>query len=370
MNGSEPAEHLGDGGPRRVVCVLKIFPKLSETFIVNELAELTRRGIELRILSLLPPREEPRHELVAEAGLEPLVYYEPDRFSSLIEEFRPQLLHAHFATESCDVARELSIRHRVPFTFTSHGYDIYRKPPPDYAARAAAAQAVITVSKANADYIARVFAVPPAKIKVIPCGVDLEKFKPEPLSGNGRPPSIVCVARQAAVKNLGVLLRSCALLRQRGRSFRCVLVGDGPCHAELEALRVELRLCDVLSLVGAREHSAVLRYWQQAAIGVLTSNSEGMPVSLMEAAACGVPVVATAVGGVSELVEDGETGLLAPAGDVAGITDRLERLLSNEELRIQMGVAARKRAEDRFSLTRQVDSLLQIWSEIPGEARP
>ncbi len=364
MNHSEPPALQANAIPQRIGCVLKIFPKLSETFIVNELAELTRRGIEVRILSLLPPREELCHEVFAEAGLERLVCYESSSFSSIVERFRPQLLHAHFATESCAAARELALRHGVPFTFTSHGYDIYRKPPRDYAARAAAAQAVITVSKANADYISRAFAVPSAKIKVIPCGVDLQKFKPARPSSNAGWPLIVCVARQVAVKNLAVLLRSCALLRRRGRPFRCVLVGDGPCRADLEALREDLGLGDVLRFAGSLEHSAVLRYWQQAAVGVLTSNSEGMPVSLMEAAACGVPVVATAVGGVPELVEDEMTGLLTPPGDIEGVAVRLERLLCDGDLRSRMGVAARKRAEDRFSLTKQVDSLLEVWSAV------
>src|ERR1043166_7524874 len=83
---------------RRILYVLKIFPKLSETFIVEELAELRRRGIEVRILSLQPPRAELRHDLVASAGLEALVCYEPKRFLEVVKGFRLQLLHAHFAT--------------------------------------------------------------------------------------------------------------------------------------------------------------------------------------------------------------------------------------------------------------------------------
>src|SRR5436309_11992911 len=86
--------------PRRVAYVLKIFPKLSETFIAGELAELKRRGIELRILSLLPPREELQHDIIADAGLDKLTIYGEENFSSALKEFKPQLLHAHFATES------------------------------------------------------------------------------------------------------------------------------------------------------------------------------------------------------------------------------------------------------------------------------
>jgi glycosyltransferase involved in cell wall biosynthesis len=113
----------------------------------------------------------------------------------------------------------------------------------------------------------------------------------------------------------------------------------------------------------------VRQLWQQASVGVLASKSEGMPVSLMEAAACGVPVVATAVGGVPELVIDGETGILVPA-DVDKMTAALGWLLTDRALADRMGRAARRRAEEHFSVTRQVDRLLELWSAIlkPGVA--
>src|SRR3990172_8924427 len=104
---------------QRIVYVLHIFPKLSETFVAGELAELRRRGVELRILSLLPPRAELQHEIVSRAGLSELPTYEADRFDAVIREFRPQLLHAHFATEATAKARELAARYQLPFTFTA-----------------------------------------------------------------------------------------------------------------------------------------------------------------------------------------------------------------------------------------------------------
>src|SRR6059036_2019552 len=93
---------------RRIGYVLKIFPKLSETFIAEELVELRRRGIELRILSLEPPRGGLRHEIVTSAGLEQITSYEPKDFLGVLKEFRPQLLHAHFATAATATAIELA----------------------------------------------------------------------------------------------------------------------------------------------------------------------------------------------------------------------------------------------------------------------
>src|SRR5438045_2807000 len=224
--------------PQRIVYVLKVFPKISETFIAEELAELRRRGIELRILSLLPARTGLRHDIIASAGLEELTSYEPKDFSSIVQEFNPQLLHAHFATEATAMAIELATEHQLPFTFTAHGYDIHRKAPSDFSARAAAAKAVVTVSRANADYIGRTFGVPASHIRIIPCGVDTERFEPS-RANDSTPgtPLIVCVARQVPVKNLGLLLDACSLLAKRGTNFHCVLVGDGPCRGELEEKR-------------------------------------------------------------------------------------------------------------------------------------
>ena len=180
------------------------------------------------------------------------------------------------------------------------------------------------------------------------------------------PPHVVCVARLRPVKNLGLLLEACAALRSRGVEFRCVLVGDGPCRDDLEAAQARLGLSRVVEMVGAAEQAEVLAWWRRATIAALTSTSEGMPVCLMEAAACGVPAVATAVGGVPELVENNLTGLLTPSDDAQALAAALERLLRDHELVARMGMAARRRVEERFSIRRQVDCLLALWTEVVG----
>ena len=290
--------------PLRLVYVLHIFPKLSETFVAGELAELRRRGVELRILSLLPPREVLQHEIIRRAGLTELTTYDVSKFADVIREFKPHLLHAHFATEATAKARELSKLTGVPYTFTAHGYDIHRKPPADFRDRALLARAVVTVSDANADYIAHQFQVPRDHLRVIPCGVNTDEFAPAalPIAVADNPALwLVCVARHVAVKNLGLLLDACAELRRRGVEFRCAMIGDGPLGDELLAKRDELKLQSLVTLPGALDQAEVLKWWQRAAVGVLSSQNEGMPVCLMEAAACGVPVVAPSVGGIPEL---------------------------------------------------------------------
>lgn len=351
--------------PLRIAYIVHMFPKVSETFIAHELAELRRRGVEVRVLSLLPPREELRHDFIAASGLDELVSYDPAGFDGILADFKPDVLHAHFATEPTAAARELSARHGIPFTFTAHGYDIRRKPPADFAARAAAAECVVTVSEANVQWITERHGVPRERLRIIPCGVDTEKFCPRPAGGGeGADPLLVCVARHVAVKNLGLLLEACALLHRQGVKFRCVSVGDGPLSGELKARRTALGLDAVVEFTGALTQEEVLPWWQRADVAVLTSENEGMPVCLMEAAACGVPAVATSVGGIPELVADGITGLLAPANDAAGLASALRGLIENPARAAEMGLAARQRAMERFSLARQVDSLLALWKEV------
>ena len=373
--------------PKRIAYVLNIFPKISETFIAGELAELRRRGVELRILSLQPPRQEPQHEIIRRARLDRLVEYDASKFADVVRAFQPELLHAHFAREATAKARELSGLTGIPFTFTAHGYDIHRKPPPDFRERALAARAVVTVSQANKEYIEQTFGVARQHVHVIPCGVDTERFCPG-TGSRGRESAefprdqshrrltsaatllVVCVARHVAVKNLGLLLDACALLRDRGVKFRCVMVGDGPLRAELEAKRGNLGLQEIVEVPGAAEQGEVLRWWQRASVGVLTSDNEGMPVSLMEAAACGVPVVATRVGGIPELVVDGVTGLLSSPGDATAFASVLERILGDAPLRERMSVAARQRAVEQFSVARQVEVLLSLWDNVlPASCR-
>jgi colanic acid/amylovoran biosynthesis glycosyltransferase len=352
---------------RRVAYVLRTFPRLSETFVAGEAAEVLRRGIDVSILSLDRSDEGLMHAIVGEAGLADRTVYGAERFLPALREFRPDLLHAHFATQGTAEARRLASVLDVPFTFTAHRYDIYAKAPVDLADRIDAAAAVVTVSRANVRHLTRTYAVSPGKLHVIPCGVDVRRFRPSPRRVS--PPLVVCVARLKPIKNHTLLLEACALLAARGVPFRCVLVGDGPARPEVEKTRDRLGLGEIVELVGPAEHGEVLRWWQRASAAVLTSEYEGMPVCLMEAAACGVPVVATAVGGVPELIEDGVTGLLAPAGDAAAVAERLECLLVDPVLAARLGAEARKRAEQELSVSRQVDRLLGVWNGVLAQAQ-
>lgn len=350
----------------RIAYVVDGFPKVSQTFIAGEVAELLRRGIDVRILSLRDGESGAVHGLAADADLLDRTIYEPRDFERVLRDLRPQVIHAHFARKATAKARSLAAGLGVPYTFTAHSYDIWRRPPPDLAERAAAAAAVITVSQATAAHLANELDVERDRIHVINCGIDVGRFTPRPAAAD--PPWIVAVARLHPSKNLGLLLEAVASLVAQGIQVRVAVVGDGDERDALLRTRNDLGLEEIVHFTGMATQDEVLDWWHRAAIGALSSNVEGMPVALMEAAACGVPVVVTDAGGVAELVDDAVTGFVVPRGDVTAFTDRLVRLVGDPDLRARMAGAARRRAEEHCSVVGQVGKLVDVWERaLEGE---
>lgn len=347
--------------PTRVAYVVRAFPRTSGRCVAAELAELRRRGIEVRVLSLETPEEPVFHAIVA-AGLVKCTTYEAQSFAAVLDAFRPDVVHAHLGTEPAGIACSLACALRRPFTFTAHGCDACGCPAVDLGIRARDAAAVVTVSEVDRHDLDVTHGVAADRVHVIPCGVDTEWFTPGIDAIN--PPLVVCVAPLRESKRLDVLFRACALLRDSRTRFRCVIVGDGPERDALERLRRQLRLETLVELSGLADPDAVRLWWQRASIAALSSQSEDMPVSLMEAAACGVPAVAPAVGGIPELIVDGVTGFVTPPLDSAALADALRRLITDVPLRLRMRAAARERAECHFSRVIHVDRLLAMWSSI------
>ncbi len=348
--------------PTRIAYVLKVFPKLSETFVSREIAEIKKRGISICILAMNGPDGAVVHDIVAEADLEKETVYGVEHFSEALARFKPDLIHAHFATEATAEAISLASKYKCPLTFTAHGYDIYRRPPADFQERAKKAAAVITVSEANRAYIADTFKVPDHKLRTIASGVDTSLFQAK--QQKNKLPRVVCVARLVPVKNLGLLLSACKILKTQGIAFQCIIVGEGRSRKDLEIMQRQLHLEETVVFTGAADSRQVLAWWQEAKVAVLSSHSEGMPVSLLEAASCGVPIVATAVGGIPELVETGKTGMLVPPDKAPDLAEAIKVLLLNPEQARQMGLAARKKIEQRFSIQHQGDQLLLLWTDI------
>jgi glycosyltransferase involved in cell wall biosynthesis len=218
---------------------------------------------------------------------------------------------------------------------------------------------------------------PPERVVWIPNGVDVSRFHPpdptgRPLHRLGVPsangPSLLFVGRLHAQKNLPILLHAAAELRQQWPRLRVILVGDGPERGSLGRLVTDLGLGDMVRFVG--EVNDVLTYLHGADLFVHPSRSEGMPGALLEAMACGLPCVATRIGGTVDVMRDGEEGLLVPAGDVRALRGAIGRLLEDPALARRLGRQARATVEARFSMAHVAQQYRALYKALVGGQGP
>jgi colanic acid/amylovoran biosynthesis glycosyltransferase len=379
--------------------VLKRFPRLSETFIVNEVLALERLGIPVEIFSLREPRAEPRHEMLR--ALRAPVTYLPDKtalaactvregnwqgpgreraLSELLADPRAEEdtlvdlqasalallaarrgvthLHAHFGTGATRVAMLASRLSGLPYSFTAHAKDIYHEDV-DQAALAekiSGARFVITVSDFNRRHLAQRFG-PALSRRVVRLynGLDLERFTSDP-GAAPEPCLVLAVGRLVEKKGFAYLLQACALLRDRRIPVRCLIVGDGPERdALVERIRV-LALEPIVTLAGAQPQEHLLETMRRAAVLALpcvvsaNGDRDGLPTVLLEALALGLPTVSTTLPGIEEIIPDRGTGRLVPPGDSAALADAIGEILQAPDLRQRLAKSGRARAEELFDI--------------------
>lgn len=191
---------------------------------------------------------------------------------------------------------------------------------------------------------------------VIPNAVDVASTPAAAL--DGRPPRVISVGRMKEPKDFVALVHALARIRS---PYRAVFVGDGPDRPLVEAAIATAGVGDRIELLGERDDVAAQLAGSDTF--VLSSRSEGMPMSVLEAMAAGLPVVASAVGGVPELVADGETGLLVPPDDCDALADALDRVLADASTRRAYGEAGRRRARAGFDVGGFRDAHLAVYAE-------
>ena len=405
--------------------VLKMYPRFSETFIVSEILELERRGIPLAIVSLKKPNDGRFHEDLARvrAG----VTYLPERAvghplryarahlralrrdpGSYLGSLRLALrhlpaswrgfvraplvaeaaaargctrLHAHFASLPAITAMFAARLLGVPFTFTAHAKDIYHE---DRSERLLArllreAERVVTVSEFNRRHLRAVGGeeLPADRIALVYNHVDARAFTPSPRDATpGATPTILAVGRLVEKKGFADLIDACAMLADGGVAFRCRIVGTGPLAAALAARIHERGVADRVRLEGPRPRGEIARLLGEATLLAAPcviggdGNRDGLPTVILEAMACGIPVVSTRVTGIPEAVVDGVTGRIVDPGDVPALAGALAALLSDPAACASMGRAARERVLERFDVRRSMDALGEVFSgRCPGTAR-
>lgn len=393
----------GTSQPLKLLYILEIFSEISETFILFEMMGVQAQGVDMRIVSLFKPKPGNQHR-ESEAFL-PLTLYLGDiplykQYIALLTIFlqspirllkftkylygiekyvrdtRNRLLqvcylsvkaqyekidhiHAHFANPATSYAMWIHMLTNIPFTFYSHGYDIFYAFPKDMRLKTELAQKHFTVSQQAVEYIQKKIGNCDGKIEALYSGIDTDFFTFN--ADQDRDNVLLHVARLHPVKGQQYLIHACWLLRNRGLDFKCLIIGEGDQRPKLEKLILELNLQETCQLLGSKTREEILPYYQHAKVFVLTSISEGLGNVLTEALACGLPVVGPRVGGIPEIIVDGKTGYLFEAGNVEEIADKILSLWNDPRQRAEFAQNGRKLIEENFDYRRQSEKMVAAW---------
>jgi glycosyltransferase involved in cell wall biosynthesis len=407
--------------PLRVAYVMSRFPKLSETFVLRELLAVEALGVAVDVYPLVRHREPLVHPeaepLVDRARYLPFLSLAILRSNLAVLRTRPRAwlgalwavvrgnwgsanllvgglgvflkvvhaarlmeadgvdhVHCHFATHPALAGFLVHRLTGIPYSFTAHGSDIHvdrhmlRQ-------KVEEAAVVVPISEFNREVILRECDRAQApKLVVVHCGVDTQVLRPRPSRAAG-PLTVVCVGTLHEVKGQRHLVEACRLLATRGVDVRCRLVGDGEDRAMLEGAIVQAGLEGRVELAGALTRDQVAA--ELAAADVLVAPSvptkqgrrEGIPVVLMEAMSSGLPVVASRISGIPELVEDGVSGLLAPPGDAQALATALRRLADDPGLRGRLGAEGRRTVQEGFDVERSAEQLIERFAASARERR-
>lgn len=403
--------------PPRVAYLLSRFPKLSETFVIMEIVALRRQGFDIRIYPFIEERGAVAHAevpalmeavrripppaalrvLLAQlqwAASRPRAYLgvwvtvvrelwrSPGQlaraaltvprsawFARDMRRNGVEHIHAHFANHPAAGALVIGRLSGIPYSFTAHAHDLFVDRSM-LCAKIDESAFTVTISEYNRRLMLRECPRADEKVHVIHCGVETSLFAPaERPIRSSEPVGLVCIGTLEPKKGQSHLVEACALLRDRGVRVTCTLIGDGPDRESLDGLIAARDVGNVVRIAGALPRSEVARALASADIAVLPSiqlpsgRMEGIPVSLMEAMASGLPVVSTRISGIPELVEDGDNGLLVEPGDAAALADALQSLAEDRDLRGAMGQRGRRTVQEGFDLDRCAAQLAAAVTE-------
>ncbi len=404
-----------DEKPYCIAYLGRILPVLSETFVVREIAALRSLGARIKPFSLYPPEARVAHPEAPALAREVTVLYRPvnplfwlahlffllrypRRYWHCLVRYAlrapepwrnrrrclaflamapytawhlrragVQHLHAHFANAPASLALPAAYLAGISFSFTAHAYDLFIDQlllP----AKLEAAAFVASISRFNLGFLQQQFpsAAARARLELVRNGIDPERFRPAPHPA-GTPPLVLAVGRLVETKGFHVLVAACARLRQEGRDCRCLIVGEGPEEERLQKLVADLGLDDRVELPGRLQPEALLPIFRSADLLAMPScvrqhDQDGIPTVLIEALAMEIPVVATRVSGIPELVRDGATGLLVDPDDPAALAAALARLLADPGLSRRLAAAGRELVVAEFNSQRSAARLLELFA--------
>jgi glycosyltransferase involved in cell wall biosynthesis len=398
----------------RLAYLLKKFPRLSETFILNELLAQERLGRELHIFSRRAPDDEPRHPELARLratveNLPPKSEIDPwemlvgdgpgaddllSKLGPVVREARtwghsrtPSLLvealhvlkrtkelgiehvHVHFATDSAVVAMLMRKLGGPSYSITAHAKDIYRETVDfrflDVLVKNSAF--VVTVCDANRQWMGeRLSKEAMAKVRKLYNGIDLVNFRAD---GSPRDTNhVLGVGRLVEKKGWLILVEALTLLLKKGVKLEANFIGDGEEKARIEALIAERGVGAHVKMLGPRDQAEVRRYMSRATMMVQPclvgndGNRDALPTVLVESLAMGLPSISTPVTGIPEILDQGRCGVLVPENDVQATANAIEALLKDRARQQRIAEEGRKRAEDVFD-AEKTSRILSGWFE-------
>ena len=381
------------------------FPSFGQTFCYREVAELARQGITPPIFSIRNPKDEPPQDW--DARIAKRVHYLPEerellddvRRASKNRKLTPEIVaaldewgrrtdflrlyqavyvglrlqemgighvHAHFMGMAARTAFWIHKFFPLTFSFTAHANDIFA--PRNFEVGldklVDTARIIVTVSDYAKKFLQERIPERAARIRRIYNGLNLAEFGRAVFSS--APPLILAVGRLIAKKGFADLIRACGLVVERGKSFQCEIIGEGPLENELRGQIERLNLQNRVVLPGAKQQREVRQRLAAANVFVLPSvidpegGMDNLPTVIMEAMATGLPVVSTKIGGIPEMVVENETGFLLRPGDAVALADAIEKVINNLSLAQKLGQAGCERAQELFSIEKNVRELCAL----------
>ncbi len=403
--------------------VLKGYPRLSETFIAQEIAALESRGLRARLYSLRHPTESARHPVHREIAA-PITYLpeylkdEPRRVVRAWRRVRRQpgygaarraflrdlrrdptpnrirrfgqacvlaaelpgdvvRLYAHFLHTPASVARYAALIARLPWCASAHAKDIWTTPEWEKREKLAELDWLVTCTAAGRDHLLRL-APRPDKVALVYHGLDFARIPPPPemrppRDGSTRadPVILLSVGRAVEKKGYDVLLDALARL-PAALHWRLVHIGGGELISDLAGRAARLGLSGRITWLGPQTQDAVLAQYRKADLFVLAcrvarnGDRDGLPNVLMESLSQGLACLSTRAAAIGELIEDGVNGVLVPPADPAALAAALDRLITAPELRARLGAAGNRQVRARFSMTEGIDALATRFGLAPA----
>ena len=408
----------------RIGVVLKGYPRLSETFIAQEILELQRAGFDLELISLRHPTDKARHpvhdEITAPAHYLPEYLHEEPlrvlrgwitarklpgytqalgafladlrrdftrnrfrRFGQalvLAAEYAPRLefIYVHFIHTPASVARYAAMMTGRQFAVSAHAKDIWTTPEWELADKLDDCRWCVTCTASGREKLAS-HSVEPGKVHLVHHGIDLGRFphfdRAQVRDGSieSDPVRLLTVGRAVAKKGIDTLLEALSQL-PTDLHWRWTHIGGGPLRGDLMQQAEALGLAGHCDFAGALPQVDVLKAYRESDLFVLpcrvdeTGDRDGLPNVMMEAQSQSLPVLTTPVSAIPELVEDGRNGLLVEPDDVAGLAEALGRLISDPALRLRLGEEGETRVRGRFDHKQAIHGLIELMSaSVPRE---